>query len=474
MTVARQVAWNTMAQTAARFGVLGLGVVTTALLTRHLGVSSYGDYIVVSVYISLFAVLFDLGVSTMLARELPRSEDPDGMIGIALGLRLALAVPGCLVAAGVALLFYGGPGEEQALYGILLALPTIVAIGFINTINPVFQVRMKMDRVALAEILSQMLGAAVIVALVLTDQGFYELVLATVLASVAYAAFVVGFAQGLARIRLSIDVEAWKRLLRIALPLGIATVIGTIYFRADALLLSLLKDSHDVGIYGVAYRFFEMTIPFAAFFLAPVFPLMSAAAASVTGTTEFSQLLQKSLDVMTIAGALVVALALPLAPELVRLVAGDAFADATGPLRILMIGAALAFLASILLFALIALDRQRQVVWLTIVALVVNLGLNLALIPPYGYMAAATIATGTQLVIVVGALYLVRRAVNFVPSLRVALKAAAAGAAVFATVLVLPAPLAVSLGVGAAGYGALLLALRVDRELDLAQVFRRA
>ncbi len=57
---------------------------------------------------------------------------------------------------------------------------------------------------------------------------------------------------------------------------------------------------------------------------------------------------------------------------------------------------------------------------------------------------------------------------------RLALKAAAAGAAVFAALLVLPAPLAVSLGVGAAAYGALLLALRVDRELDLAQVFRRA
>jgi O-antigen/teichoic acid export membrane protein len=474
MTVARQVAWNTMAQTTARVAVLGLGVVTTALITRHLGVAGYGDYIIVSVYIALFAVLFDWGIPTMLARELPRMDDADDLVGKALALRLTLGLPVCLVAAGVALVLYGGDGEEQARNGILLALPTIVAIALSNTISTVFQVRMKMDRVAAAEICSQVLGATAVILLVLADRGFYELVLATVLSSVAYTAFLFLAARPLARLPLSVDVAAWKRLLRISLPLGVAVVVGTIYFRADALLLSLLKGSHDVGIYGVAYRFYEMTIPFPAFFLAPVFPLLSTAAVSAAGLGEFLQLLQKSFDVLTIAAVLVVAATVPLAPELVRLVAGEAFADSTTPLRLLMFGAAFSFLASILLFALIALERERSVLLLTLVALVVNLALNLALIPPYGYNAAAAIATGTQLVIAVGALYLVHRAAGFSPSVRVALRAVAAGAAVFGLLAAMQAPLAVSLAAGTTLYGALLLALRVDRELDLAQVFRRA
>jgi O-antigen/teichoic acid export membrane protein len=474
MTVARQVAWNTIAQTLARLGVLGLGVVTTALLTRHLGVASYGDYIIVSVYIALFAVLFDLGLSTMLARELPRTDNPDDLVGKALALRLAVSVPACLVAALVAFILYGGSGEEQALNGILLALPTIAAIGVINTINPVFQVRMKMDRVALAEISSQLLGAIAVVLLVLADRGFYELVLATVLASVAYAAFVYGFARRLARLRLSVDLEAWKRLLRISLPLGVSVVVGTIYFRADALLLSLMKGSHDVGIYGVAYRFFEMTIPFPAFFLAPVFPLMSAAAERARETAEFSQLLQKSLDVMTIAAVFVVALSLPLAPQLVDLVAGEPFESAAVPLRVLMVGAAFAFVASILLFALIALEWQRQILFLTLAALVLNLGMNLALIPEYSYNAAAAIATATQLLIVLGGAWLVHRAIGFVPSARVSLKAAIAGAAVVLVLLAVSAPLAVSLVAGTVLYGLVLLTLRVHRDLALAQILRRA
>ena len=474
MTVARQVAWNTVAQSTARFGVLGLGLVTTILLTRHLGVASYGDYIIVSVYISLFAIVFDWGIPTMLARELPRVDDPDALMGKALALRLVLAVPVCLLAAGVAFLFYGADGEEQARNGIILALPTIVSIGLINTLSPVFQVRMKMDRVAAAEIGSQLIGATVIVLLVVADRGFYELVLATVLASATYALFVFLFSRPLARIRLSVDMTAWRRLLRVALPLGIAVVVGTIYFRADALLLSLLKGSHDVGIYGVAYRFYEMTIPFPAFFLAPVFPLMSAAAVSAAGKAEFSQLLQKSFDVLTIAAVFVIAITLPLAPQLVRLVAGESFEDSTVPLRILMVGAAFAFLASLLLFALIALDRQRNVLLLTLVALVVNLAFNVALIPRFSYTAAAAIATATQLVIVVGALYFVHRSIGFLPSPRVALRAAVAGAAVLVGLFAFPAPLAMGVAGGTALYGLLLLAFRIDRELDLLQILRRA
>jgi O-antigen/teichoic acid export membrane protein len=473
MSVSRQVAWNTFAQTAARAGVLGLGVVTTVLLTRYLGVASYGDYVIVTVYVSLFAVLFDWGIPTMLARELPRVEQPEKLVGNALALRVAIAVPVSVVAGALAFGLYSDEGDAQARNGILLALPTILAIAVLSTLSPIFQVRMKMDRVAAAEILSQILGAIAVIILVATDRSFYELVLASVLTSVTYAVLVYAFARRLTKVSLSFDIPAWKRLFRAALPLGIAIAVGTIYFRADALILSLLKSSHDVGIYGVAYRFFEMTIPFPTFFLAPVFPLLSATAVSTAGLAEFSQLLQRSFDVLMVAAVLVVAVTLPLAPDMIRIVAGESFADSALPLRILMVGAALYFLASLFLFALIALDRQQRVLLISLVALVVNLALNLALIPSFSYTAAAVIATGTQLVIVVGAIYLVWRFTGFLPSLRVTVRAALAGTAVLVALAFVPTPFAVSLIAGTILYALMLLAFRIDRELDLGQLLRR-
>ncbi|HVM15949.1 MAG TPA: hypothetical protein VM290_00005, partial [Gaiellaceae bacterium] len=44
----RRVAWNTGVQAAARLLAIGLGLLTTVVLTRYLGVEGYGDYVTVA------------------------------------------------------------------------------------------------------------------------------------------------------------------------------------------------------------------------------------------------------------------------------------------------------------------------------------------------------------------------------------------------------------------------------------------
>ncbi|MDQ3777657.1 MAG: oligosaccharide flippase family protein [Actinomycetota bacterium] len=473
MTVARQVAWNTIAQVAVRAAVLAVGVVTTGVLTRHLGVGTYGDYVIVMVYISFFSLVFDWGIPTMVARELPRTERPAQLLGTALAVRLALALPVAVLAAAVAFLVYGGGDDRRARFGILVALPTIVAIAVTTTLSALFQVRLRMDLVAVGELVSQTLAFGLILAFVALDRSFYELVLATVIGSTLNAALVLLFGRRLGRFTPTFDLAAWARLVRLALPLGLAIVITTIYFRADALLLSLLKPSVDVGIYGVAYRFFEVVTTLPIFFLGPVFPLMSAAVAR-RSAPELAGLLQRSFDVLLIAAVGVVAATMAVAPEVVRLIAGESFDDAATPLRVLIVGAGMMFFNSLFALTLVALDRQRVVLLLSTATLVVNVVLNLVFIPEYSYNAAAVIATLSQTASAVGAAVVVWRLIGFTPGLRTAVRAAVAGTAMLLLMVFLDAPFAVVAAAGLVVYGAALLALRVDRELDLAQLLRRA
>ncbi len=76
-----------------------------------------------------------------------------------MALRLTLAVPVSRPRRrSLAFVLYGGEDDEQARNGILIALPTILFDLVLNTLTPIFQVRLRMDRVAAAEILSQALG----------------------------------------------------------------------------------------------------------------------------------------------------------------------------------------------------------------------------------------------------------------------------------------------------------------------------
>jgi O-antigen/teichoic acid export membrane protein len=172
---------------------------------------------------------------------------------------------------------------------------------------------------------------------------------------------------------------------------------------------------------------------------------------------------QHGLDVLVLAGIPLAVGTIAVAPSLVQLAAGSAFGSAVGPLRIVIVAAALMPVNGLLGYLLIALRRERDALWLNVIALAVNVVLNVALIPSYGVTAAAWIATSSELVILAGVLVLVRRYAGFTPALGVSLRAVAAGAVMAGAMLAVGSHPAVAVVVGIAAYALGLYALRVHR-----------
>jgi O-antigen/teichoic acid export membrane protein len=151
----------------------------------------------------------------------------------------------------------------------------------------------------------------------------------------------------------------------------------------------------------------------------------------------------------------------------VELVAGDGFGEAVDPLRVLLFAGALASVSGLLGYALIAGGRQASALRLAIVALVLNLALNLALVPPLGVDAAAAVALGSEVVMVAGGLWLVRRELDLRPRFRIAWRVLVAAGAMAAALAAVPAEsLLVLLPLGIAIYAVVLSVIGgVDRRL---------
>ncbi|MFN2470668.1 MAG: oligosaccharide flippase family protein [Gaiellaceae bacterium] len=468
--LARRVAWNTAAQTAARITTLGFAFLATVLLTRHLGVDGYGDYTAVLVYVTLFVVFFDLGTYTVLVRELSQGlGSPSELVGKALGLRFLLALVVAGVAAGLAPLLYGSAGDERLRAGIFIGLFFIVFSAVGTTFAAPFQARLRMDRPAASEVISQAFLVGTIVLLVAADASFESIIVAFVAAAAVNAAVLLAFLLREGGIRLQVDWPFWRRLLVTSLPLGLALVLNTIYFRIDALLLSLLKESEEVGIYGLAYRFLEMATPFGYFFVASVFPPLSAAAAAGDASLV-RDLTQRSFDVLAVAAIALVAAVTARAGDIAELVGGSEFVDAGTPLTIVIVGAGLAFVTTYFAYLLVAINRQRAILTLSAATLAFNVALNLVLIPPYGYVAAAAVATTSEALLLAGSLVLAYRHAGFVASMRVPLRALAAGAVMFVAALLLPIHVVPAILVAFGLYLVGLYVLRVHDALDLAAV----
>jgi O-antigen/teichoic acid export membrane protein len=122
-----------------------------------------------------------------------------------------------------------------------------------------------------------------------------------------------------------------------------------------------------------------------------------------------------------------------LAPQIIHLVAGHSFDGSITPLRVLLVAAALSWVNGVFGYALIAKERQATALWLNVTALIVNVGLNLALVPAYGIVAAAVVTVASEILILAASRPLMRQHLGFFPrpgTLGAAVVAASAMAAV--------------------------------------------
>jgi O-antigen/teichoic acid export membrane protein len=454
---------NTGSQALARAVSIALGAVTMVVLTRHLGVGGFGVVVAATMYVSLFSVLVDLGTGTILVRALatsPRSAGP--LLGKALGLRIALAIAAGIVAAALLPAVYGAGADGRMRLAVLIVLPTIVFGSIASTLSAPLQAGLRMRRIAVVDIAVQLTATTSILALAHANRGLYAFLTVGVVAAGLNAALVALACRGAGLAAPQIDLDAWRRLLVEALPLGVALVLNTIYFRIDAILLSVLRGPEDTGIYGAAFRFLEVSTSFTNLLVLSLFPLL-AAASHGHDVARVRELAQRGLDLLVLAGVPLVVGTIMVAPSLIRLAAGEAFTASVSPLRIVIVAAALMPVNSLFGYLLIAMRHERDALWLNIVALVMNVALNVALIPRYGVIAAAWIGTASEVVILVGVLVLVRRYAGFAPTVRVPLRAIAAGAVMVPVMLAVESRPAVAIAVGAAGYVLALYILRVHK-----------
>jgi O-antigen/teichoic acid export membrane protein len=300
------------------------------------------------------------------------------------------------------------------------------------------------------------LGLTLLVAAL--DLGFYAVMGAAAGGAAAALAVTWLSMRDLTRLSFRAQRAMWRPLLVASLPLGLALAINEIYFRADTLIISLYEPYDEVGLYTLAYRLLEFTLALGTILLITLFPVLSEAVAR--DEPRALRTIQASTDLFVILGAPLVAGGLVLAPPIIELAGGGEFDDAATPLRVLLMAGALAWVNGVFGLALIAKARQASALWLNVAALSFNVGLNFLLIPRYGIVSAAAVTVASEVLILAGSYFLMRRHFGFFPRLRTLPPALAAAAATGAVLWLLrDAPLAALLPLAAGLYALLLYAI---------------
>jgi len=211
--------------------------------------------------------------------------------------------------------------------------------------------------------------------------------MAASIANVGYAGYMVlrrlGYVCSWSSYRLSDAL----RLLRIAFPFALAGIFVKIYSYLDTVLLGIMKDTVAVGLYSVPYKltFALQFLPMA--FGAAMYPAMSRAYAHAPD--RLAKIFKQNIFYLWIF-ALPTAIGIYLlAPECITLLYGATYAASVPALRILILSLPFVFLSFPFGALLNATDRQVTNTRNFGIVMVVNILLNLALIPRFSFIGAS-------------------------------------------------------------------------------------
>jgi O-antigen/teichoic acid export membrane protein len=451
---------------AARGGALRAGgflagqlltVGAVALLFRHLGVDDTGRYVTVLSLVAIVQGLTDLGLTTLGVRELATTPQ-DGrraLLADLLGLRLAATVAGvALVVAFAAAVGFGW----TVVAGTALAGLGLVVQNAATTLGMDLLVRLQAGRMALGDLVRQATAAVLIVAGVAIGADLIVFFAILIPAALAGFAVVVAFA---ARVGPAREPRRWTVLLRQTIPFAIAAAASVLFFRVAVVEMSLLAGDRETGLFGASFRVVEVLSAIPPLAVSAIFPVLSRRAAQVDApdASLHAAVTRTTQACAAAGGALALGLALG-APAVIQVIAGSAFDDAIGVLRIQGLALAASFVAAPWGFALLSLGRERTLMWLNVVGVLVALAVGAALIAADGARGGAIATVLGEAGLAIGfAVALSRARPDLRPDLRGLAKVVVA-AAIGATAYALPLPAIPVALIGLVAYGLVLAVLR--------------
>jgi O-antigen/teichoic acid export membrane protein len=451
--------------TVASLAVRAMGLGMVMVLARYLGAEGYGTYQRAEAFVFMFSIVANLGLDFILTREVARrsahvSEYLSGVITLKL-----LLWPLCF--ALILGLAHARGYQGTFLWGIWCygAILLLYAIG--QAFDGVFQGLDSMRFTAFANLANQAAFVALGLTFVLLHKDLRWVLSALVIAGMVRLAV---SASLLTRLHIS-----WTRpspgtlwyLLRQAIPLALAAGFVTVYYEIDSVLLGDLKGNNEVGWYKAGSKFLLLFGVLRDSFLVAIFPVFASVGDG--DRKRMSNLMTQAVRYQLIV-ALYFVLCFVLLSRIAPKLLGQDFVNTAKVLPIMAWILIPQTISITMGRALVATGNQARLMGATGLALLVNVGLNLALIPRYGYLGAAAAGAASEIAVALANVYYVHRHVAPTHLTRVMVRPVIAAALVGSLLYLLPGlDLVLAFPLAGLLYVAGLLALRTFSAAEVGQ-----
>jgi O-antigen/teichoic acid export membrane protein len=361
-----------------------ISFVITIYIARILPISDFGSYITVISFVTLFGIFTDFGINTVIIREgAKKPEDTHKLIFSSMGLKFLMSVA-TMFAVIVFALFTPYSLEVKVL--IVVMSVTLVMGGIGSLFSAVFCIYQDMKYISIIQIAERITFATFAFVFLIVGLGVPGVILAIIIA--AFVSLMLNFinSRRIHYFKLNFRPVFDSTILMPAVWFGLAGMLGMVWQHVDTILISLLSNMTQVGLYTPAVNYIGIGDMAVIALTSAFFPIICKAAHERRiSKKEYS----KYFGYFAIAGLVAVGVTYAFGGQVMIFAFGPRFADSIVFINVLVIGFAINLLTIPTSLLLDATDNQKVHVLNATYMCGVNISLNWILIPTLGALGAA-------------------------------------------------------------------------------------
>jgi O-antigen/teichoic acid export membrane protein len=443
---------------ASYIGIVGLSVISAALLTRHLGPTQFGQYTTVLSLVAVVGVVTDAGMASLGTREFAVrvGADREAFMSDLLGLRVVLTLVG--VALSMAFVLAAGYDLPLVIGALLASLATVLLV-LQHTYSIPLAADLRISAVSLLDLGRQVLTMVALVSLVLAGAGVMPLLSVSLLVNGLIVIPTAAMVRGRISLRATLRPHRWAELIKLTILFSLANAVGTIYVYAAQILTSLVASPYQSGLFATSFRVFIAVSAIPGLLVGGALPLLARAARDDSERLGYA--LRRIFEVSLILGLGAAIAFLAGSHFMIAVIGGHKYRGSVGVLQVQGLAMIASFALSGWSFAVISLKRYTGMLVANAVALAVSMALTLTLAATDGAHGAAIATVCGETALGAGYLIVMLRADRSLrPPLPIIAKVALAAAPAIVVALFVHINSVALTALALAIYGAVILATR--------------
>lgn len=364
----------------------GLHFVVTVLIARYLGTEGFGKYSFMLAFVWVFQLIADLGLSKIMVREISVNKDTlEYQVGVTKSLIWILSLVVFALIVITVNMINCETNLRNAIYIMGLAvIATVHAVGY----SSVFRAMEEMEYNGIGFVAHKVILLTLTGAVIYFKGGLVEIALVNLVSNILlWFGYYLAVTFKYSRPRMIVDVQAWRYFIFESLPIGVASILRKISLQVDILILAAIASPSAVGLFSAPYKIVQALSILPETLTIALFPHLSRLAqCSYRGLFD---VYEKNLKFMCLLSVPIVMILSVLSQDIILLIYGDRFANAHLALLVLSFSLIFLFQTSQFVYLFSALGKQRMFTVCSLGGLVVNIVLDLLLIPRFDFIGAS-------------------------------------------------------------------------------------